>query len=79
MSLFKELIVDNFAGGGGASSGIEMATGRSVDIAIDLGDRRIVPGFVDLHGAKIELYSEPNKGTRFECIFQRKNPNLMAA
>ena len=30
-----ELIVDNFAGGGGASTGIELATGRSVDIAID--------------------------------------------
>lgn len=31
----KEIIVDNFAGGGGASTGIEMATGRSVDIAIN--------------------------------------------
>lgn len=31
----KELIVDNFAGGGGASTGIESATGRSVDIAIN--------------------------------------------
>lgn len=30
-----ELIVDNFAGGGGASTGIEMATGISVDIAIN--------------------------------------------
>jgi len=30
-----ELIVDNFAGGGGASTGIEMATGRPVDIAIN--------------------------------------------
>ncbi|EFM23839.1 DNA cytosine methyltransferase [Selenomonas sp. oral taxon 149] len=30
-----ELIVDNFAGGGGASTGIELATGRSVDIAIN--------------------------------------------
>ena len=30
-----ELIVDNFAGGGGASTGIEMATGMSVDIAIN--------------------------------------------
>lgn len=30
-----ELVVDNFAGGGGASTGIEMATGVSVDIAID--------------------------------------------
>lgn len=31
----REIIVDNFAGGGGASTGIEMATGRSVDIAIN--------------------------------------------
>lgn len=30
-----ELIVDNFAGGGGASTGIEDATGCSVDIAIN--------------------------------------------
>lgn len=31
----RELFVDNFAGGGGASTGIEMAIGRSVDIAIN--------------------------------------------
>lgn len=31
----KELFVDNFAGGGGASTGIEAAIGRSVDIAIN--------------------------------------------
>lgn len=31
----QELIVDNFAGGGGASTGIEKAIGRSVDIAIN--------------------------------------------
>lgn len=31
----RELFVDNFAGGGGASTGIELAIGRSVDIAID--------------------------------------------
>ncbi len=30
-----ELIVDNFAGGGGTSTGIELATGYSVDIAIN--------------------------------------------
>lgn len=30
-----ELVVDNFAGGGGASLGIEMAIGRPVDIAIN--------------------------------------------
>lgn len=33
--LFHELIIDNFAGGGGASVGIELATGRPVDIAIN--------------------------------------------
>lgn len=31
----REIVVDNFAGGGGASTGIEIATGRSVDIAIN--------------------------------------------
>lgn len=31
----REIIVDNFAGGGGASTGMELATGRSVDIAIN--------------------------------------------
>jgi DNA (cytosine-5)-methyltransferase 1 len=35
LDLFREIIVDNFAGGGGASTGIEMATGLSVDIAIN--------------------------------------------
>lgn len=30
-----ELIIDNFAGGGGASTGIELAVGRPVDIAIN--------------------------------------------
>jgi len=33
--LFREIIVDNFAGGGGASTGISIAIGRSVDIAIN--------------------------------------------
>lgn len=31
----EEIVVDNFAGGGGASTGIEIAMGRSVDIAIN--------------------------------------------
>lgn len=35
LDLGAELIVDNFAGGGGASTGIEMAFGRPVDIAIN--------------------------------------------
>lgn len=33
--IIGELTVDNFAGGGGASTGIELATGYSVDIAIN--------------------------------------------
>lgn len=35
MVINGELIADNFAGGGGASTGIELATGYSVDIAIN--------------------------------------------
>ena len=34
-NFFNELIIDNFAGGGGASVGIELATGRPVDIAVN--------------------------------------------
>ena len=33
--MMRELIVDNFAGGGGASTGIEAALGRPVDFAIN--------------------------------------------
>lgn len=50
-----ELIVDNFAGGGGASTGIEMATGRSVDIAIN-HDREAV---------RMHMTNHP--GTRHYC------------
>lgn len=35
LNFLDELIIDNFAGGGGASCGIELATGRPVDIAIN--------------------------------------------
>ncbi len=35
LNLYNELIIDNFAGGGGASTGIELALGRPVDIAIN--------------------------------------------
>lgn len=35
VSLLDEIIVDNFAGGGGASTGMELATGRPVAIAIN--------------------------------------------
>ncbi len=35
LDVHQELIIDNFAGGGGASTGIEMALGRRVDVAIN--------------------------------------------
>lgn len=35
ISFFDEIIVDNFAGGGGTSTGIELATGRVVDVAVN--------------------------------------------
>lgn len=35
INLFDELIIDSFAGGGGASTGIELAVGRPADIAIN--------------------------------------------
>jgi len=35
LPLADELVVDNFAGGGGASTGIERAIGRPVDVAIN--------------------------------------------
>lgn len=35
IDFFEEMIIDNFAGGGGASTGIELATGRAVDVAIN--------------------------------------------
>lgn len=38
----KELIVDSFAGGGGASTGIEQALGRYVDIAINHDEAAIL-------------------------------------
>lgn len=40
-NLFNKLIVDNFAGGGGASTGIELATGCPVDIAINHDEEAI--------------------------------------
>lgn len=35
LDINEEIIIDNFAGGGGASTGIELALGRHVDVAIN--------------------------------------------
>lgn len=39
----------------------------------------IVKSFMEMHGGRIELISEPGKGARFECIFLRDNPKLLAS
>ncbi len=51
----NEITVDNFAGGGGASTGIETATGKSVDIAINHD-----PEAIRMHKAN-------HPGTRHYC------------
>ena len=40
--MFDDCIVDSFAGGGGASTGIELATGHPVDIAINHNEAAIM-------------------------------------
>jgi len=39
----------------------------------------IVKSFVELHGGRVLLTSEPDKGARFECYFMRDNPSLKPA
>lgn len=41
-SFFDDVFVDSFAGGGGASTGIEMATGHPIDIAINHDEAAIM-------------------------------------
>jgi len=41
LPLHSEIVVDNFAGGGGASTGIELAIGRHVDVALNHDPRAL--------------------------------------
>ena len=52
--LFDELLIDNFAGGGGASLGIEAALGRAVDYAIN-HDREAVALHMRNHPHTVHL------------------------
>lgn len=54
-NFLQGLVVDSFAGGGGASTGIEFALGRPVDIAIDHDP------------AAIEMHRENHPYTRHYC------------
>lgn len=55
----RGLIVDNFAGGGGASTGIEQAIGRAVDIAINH----------DLHAIAMHTRNHPRTLHYCESVF----------
>ncbi|MCW5936771.1 MAG: DNA cytosine methyltransferase [Fimbriimonadaceae bacterium] len=57
LDVHEELIVDLFAGGGGASAGIEQATGRMVDIAIN-HDREAVALHQANHPQTLHLVSD---------------------
>ena len=54
-AIIDGLVVDNFAGGGGASTGIELAIGRSVDVAINHDSEAVA-----LHAAN-------HPGTKHHC------------
>jgi DNA (cytosine-5)-methyltransferase 1 len=60
LDLGNELVVDNFAGGGGASEGIEQAIGRAIDIAINH------------NGEALAMHAANHPGTRhyIEDVFQ---------
>lgn len=75
ISIFDELIVDNFAGGGGASTGIELATCRPVDIAINHD-----PDAILMHKANhphTEHYCESVWDVDIRKICRRRSVGLM--
>lgn len=47
LDIHSEIIVDNFAGGGGASTGIELALGRRVDVAINHDPQAVAMHFAN--------------------------------
>ena len=59
----KNLIVDCFAGGGGASVGIEMALGRPVDIAINHDPDAILISFFIWDIELIKSYGQDKRIT----------------
>lgn len=59
LNVHDELIVDNFAGGGGASTGIELALGRHVDHAINH----------DMHALAMHRINHPQTVHHCEDVF----------
>ena len=63
----KGLIIDCFAGGGGASVGIEMALGRPVDIAINHD-----PDAILMHKTNHPNTLPESRGTGAESEYRRQ-------
>ena len=82
INLLDEIIVDSFAGGGGASTGIELAAGRIVDVAINHDPDAILMHQTNHHiirpafGMWIRLRSAP--GVRLDCCGPRRTVNTSA-
>ncbi|MDC8832804.1 DNA cytosine methyltransferase [Alteromonas gilva] len=58
--LFREIVADNFCGGGGASEGIFLGTGRHVDIAINH----------DIDAIKMHQINHPNSKHYNESVWE---------
>jgi DNA (cytosine-5)-methyltransferase 1 len=68
----REIIVDSFAGGGGASTGIALAIGRSVDIAINHDPEAIAMHIVNhpntVHYCESVWEVDPRKATKGQSV-----------
>ena len=68
----REIIVDSFAGGGGASTGISLAIGRSVDIAINHDPEAIAMHMVNhpdtVHYCESVWEVDPRKATKGQPV-----------
>ena len=82
-ALAHGLIIDNFAGGGGASTGIEAAIGRSVDIAINHDPEAIAMHRANHPGTRHYCQDvweiDPVEVVRSASIRRAGNPNLPVA
>lgn len=72
MQRTREIIVDSFAGGGGASTGISLAIGRSVDIAINHDPEAIAMHMVNhpdtVHYCESVWEVDPRKATKGQPV-----------
>ena len=70
IDIFDEIIVDNFAGGGGASTGIELAAGRPVAMRYRLHLQRL--SFVQIGRRLVENSWTPWRSSMMPSLFERR-------